>query len=387
MSQQGEVADCPKNTGHPQNLDQPLSLKEWLTINAISGLGVLGLENLINNEIPLSAVAKGDAETLHALGLPKPLLYNITHPNNAQIEADLEWLNSNKNHTIITQSDPQYPPLLREIHRAPLLLYCEGNVELLSESLLAIVGSRAFSHYGQHNARSFAEELVKCGWGIVSGLALGIDSFAHQGCLNAGGRTVAVLGTGIKQQYPKRNKALRERILDNEGCVVSELSVDCPPIAGNFPRRNRIISGMSYGTLVVEALLRSGSLITAKYAMEQNREVFALPGNINNPRVQGCHQLIKNGAKLVESVADINEEFLFLLQSVAAKPSDPTQKKSNESLASDQLLASVDYEATCLDVVVQRSRLPVSEVTAKLLEYELRGLVASVPGGYIRLGE
>lgn len=385
MSQQGQVATSKQSTTSLTSVS--LSLKHWLTINAMSGIGPATIEKLWQQDQCLKSIATCDIENLRNYGFSARQLDNIANPDLKQVEADLAWLESSPQRHIISIESPLYPSMLREISAAPILLYCEGNIALLSSPLMAIVGSRACTLYGQNNAQNFAKVLSESGWGIVSGMAIGIDTFAHRGCLNAGGATIAVLGVGLAQNYPKRNKALRDKILANGGCVISELPVHVPPKAENFPRRNRIISGLSYGTLVVEAAIKSGSLITAKYATEQNREVFALPGNINNPLSKGCHQLLKNGAKLVEQVKDINEEFLFLLQSVAAHSPKRAEKNANQSLASDQLLASVDYETTCLDVVVQRSRLPVSEVTAKLLEYELRGLVASVPGGYIRLGE
>ncbi|XOV80065.1 MAG: DNA-processing protein DprA [Aestuariibacter sp.] len=385
MSQQGQVATAKQSS--TSLTAASLSLKQWLTINAMSGIGPATIDKLWQHDQCLTSIATCDTANLRNYGFSAKQLRNIANPDLKQVEADLAWLESSSQRHIISIDSEFYPAMLREISAAPILLYCEGNIALLSAPSMAIVGSRACTLYGQNNAQSFAKALSESGWGIVSGMAIGIDTFAHRGCLNAGGATIAVLGVGLAQNYPKRNKALRDEILANGGCVISELPVHVPPKAENFPRRNRIISGLSYGTLVVEAAIKSGSLITAKYATEQNREVFALPGNINCPLAKGCHQLLKNGAKLVEQLEDINEEFLFLLQSVADYAPKRIEKNANQSLASDQLLASVDYETTCLDVVVQRSRLPISEVTAKLLEYELRGLVASVPGGYIRLGE
>lgn len=385
--QRSEIQNSGIETSAEKAPAEELSLEQWLTLNAMSGIGPATLATFKAHNISLKALASGDITELENAGVSERIRSSVKSPDRQQVERDVNWLNSGHNRRVLPITDPDYPPLLAEICSGPVVLYCEGNVALLNEPLMAIVGSRACSVYGQKNARHFARDLALSGWGIVSGMAVGIDSCAHQGCMEAGGRTVAVLGTGLLQPYPKRNHRLRDDILANDGCLVSELPVHVPPKAENFPRRNRVISGLSFGTLVVEAALKSGSLITARYANEQNREVFAIPGQINNPHAKGCHQLIKNGAKLVENVEEINEEFLFLLQSVAEKRVQISQKKDIQCLASDQLLASVDYEATCLDVVVQRSRLPVSEVTAQLLEYELRGLVASVPGGYIRLGE
>lgn len=366
---------------------EELSIEQWIRLNAIKGIGPATLTKLRSKNVSLLHIVEGHKDYIRSLAITPQLQENMLNPDQRQISDDLNWLQASPLHQVITRSDPLYPESLAQICNAPILLYCEGNVSCLSDITLGIVGSRACTSQGKRVARSLSSELVQHGWSIASGLALGVDTYAHEGCLESGGTTVAVLGNGLSHYYPRRNTNLRQNIVQQGGCIVSEFAVTKMPKPEHFPRRNRIISGLSKGVLVIEAAEKSGSLITARYALEQNREVFAVPGNIYNPLSKGCHQLIKNGAKLVNCVEDINEEFSFSLQSVASNNEKITEKNPEQGLASDRLLASVDYEATCLDVVVQRSRLPVSEVTAKLLEYELRGLVASVPGGYIRLGE
>lgn len=297
------------------------------------------------------------------------------------------WLDKDSRHFVLPYTHPSYPQQLREITSPPLVLYGFGNSELLTQKQIAIVGSRNPSVSGKSSAFSLSQQLAQIGWVITSGLALGIDTQAHQGALTESNSTIAVLGTGIDIVYPRRNIELYRNIVACGGCIVSEMPFQTPPLPKNFPRRNRIISGLSEGVVVVEAQVKSGSLVTAKLGLEQNKEIFAVPGSINNPMSKGCHLLIKQGAKLVEQVADINEEFSFFEANQSQNVTKTMQKKSKQRLATDQLLASVGYEATSLDVVAQRSGLTITDVTVKLLEYELRGLVAPVPGGYIRLGE
>lgn len=303
-----------------------------------------------------------------------------------QIDAAQQWACADSAHTILHYDHPSYPEILREIGSAPLVLYCRGDIGLLHSAQIAMVGSRNPTHNGKSLARSISSDLTSAGWTITSGLALGIDAASHQGALDNNGKTVAVLGTGIDILYPKRNNQLAMQILAGGGCIISEFAPGVPPRPENFPRRNRIISGLSKGTLVVEAAIKSGSLISARYALEQNREVFALPGNVNSPLAKGCHYLIKQGAKLVETAQDINEEFqnLSFLQDCGEEKN--LQKKYRQSLATDQLLDSVDYDVTAVDVVARRSNMSISDVLAQLLQYELRGLVTAVPGGYIKLG-
>ena len=367
-----------------QNEEDELRL--WLQLEQIPQFGITSAINLLaagaNN---LAAIFALSASQLRELGLKPAQIAAIQQPNLKQIDSSLSWLHCAPENFILPLQSPRYPPLLGEIARPPLLLFGRGDIGCLRQAQIAIVGSRNPTVVGQENARWFASELARCGWVISSGLALGVDGLAHRGALEARGQTVAVLGTGIEQIYPRRHKHLADEILQQGGCLLSEFAPGMPARSENFPRRNRIISGLSLGTLVIEAAERSGSLITARYALEQNREVFAVPGNIHSPLARGCNYLIKQGAKLVESVEDINEEFQNLNQYQPIGEKKNLQKSDTESLAIDLLLDSVDFEVTLIDVVAQRSGMSMTEVMAKLLEYELRGLVASVPGGYIKL--
>ncbi|KFZ36173.1 DNA processing protein DprA [Shewanella mangrovi] len=303
-----------------------------------------------------------------------------------KVELALSWQDAAANHVIITQNSPFYPPLLKQIDDAPTVLFCKGDIDILVAPSVAIVGSRDASRNGLQQAYDFAAQMAGLGIVVISGMAAGIDGAAHQGSLAAGGRTLGVLGTGVEQVYPKRHRNLFRDVIDS-GCLVSEFWPDVKPFSGNFPKRNRIISGLALGTLVIEARRKSGSLITARLASEQGREVFALPGSLLAGDHQGCHDLIKNGAKLVENIADIVEELPPLLrahlESLAIEPH--LAKEDSSELPFKSLLASVGYETTAIDVVVANSGIALDLVLEQLLELELQGLVAAVPGGYVRL--
>ncbi len=296
---------------------------------------------------------------------------------------------------IVAFDDEQYPKQLKQIYDPPLVIFAKGNIELLNVKQMAIVGSRAASIYGRETAFDIAQQLAQHGVVITSGLALGIDAAAHKGALSTLTGTIAVVATGLDKVYPSRHKTLAREIEESQGVIISEFLPGTAPKAGHFPKRNRIISGLSLGVLVVEAELKSGSLITARCALEQNRDVFAVPSSINNPQAKGCHWLIKQGAKLVEQAADIIDELsidafseLHLnkeQQSLAGKAERKVEKNLNNDLCVDALLASVGFEITPVDKVVSRSELPIEEVLTRLTMLELNGLVAAVPGGYLRL--
>lgn len=283
-----------------------------------------------------------------------------------------------------------YPDLLASIDDAPILLSARGNVALLSDPQLAIVGSRHASKQGVNIAKDFAQHLSSQGLTITSGLALGIDAAAHQGGLQGLGKTVAVIGTGLDRIYPAANQALARQIAE-EGLMISEFPLGTPPLAFNFPRRNRIISGLSVGTLVVEAALKSGSLITAKTAIEQGREVFAVPGSINNPQAKGCHQLIKQGAKLVESGQDIFEELSALIQLTLTPQKTTSNDKQlpfelhgkDDRLRSSKLpiLEHIGYEPIGLDELAVLSKSPVSVIQGQLIMLELAGNIEAMSAG------
>jgi len=300
---------------------------------------------------------------------------------------------------IVTYDDCLYPQQLKQIYDPPLVLFVKGNAALLNNLQIAIVGSRTASINGRETAFEIAQQLATQGVVITSGLALGIDAAAHRGSLKTSTGTVAVVATGLDKVYPARHKLLAKDIVANQGVMVSEFLPSTSPKAGHFPKRNRIISGLSKGVLVVEAALKSGSLITARCALEQNREVFAVPSGINNPQAKGCHWLIKQGAKLVEQAADIIEELSddeccelhlnYEQQTLAGLLEDSVAKKAvknlNKDLCVDALLASVGFEITPIDKVVSRSELSVEDVLIRLTMLELSGLVVAVPGGYFRL--
>ncbi|WP_232207378.1 DNA-processing protein DprA [Psychromonas sp. CNPT3] len=306
-------------------------------------------------------------------------IQSLKNPNQQKIQANLDWQNVDQNKYIIAFDDPSYPPLLKEISNPPLLLYLQGDITLLLKPQIAIVGSRSCTLYGQQKSYQFAQQLSKAGFVISSGLAMGVDGFAHQGALDASQKTLAVLGSGLNNIYPKRHQALAQEII-NKGLLVSEFWPDTPPLAANFPRRNRIISGLSLGVLVVEASKRSGSLITARYANEQNREVFALPGCIDNPQACGCHQLIQQGAKLITKSEDIFSEFQHLDLFI------PQQDTLSSYLATHAfLLQHIDFYNTTLDQLLQRSGLDLLSLQKQLIELEIDGSISLSVDGYIKL--
>ena len=292
--------------------------------------------------------------------------------------------------SIIPITDSRYPLILKQIYDPPLVLFAQGNIALLNQQQIAMVGSRDASINGRNNAFEFAQKLAQVGLVITSGLAIGIDGAAHKGALSVKGKTIAVVATGLDQVYPARHRLLAKNILDNDGAIVSEFSPGTPPKPGYFPKRNRIISGLSLGVLVVEATIKSGSLVTARCAIEQNREVFAIPSTIYNLQAKGCHWLIKQGAKLVDNVADIVDEIELLPQtglnlSINIEKDQALEESQKQHLFNDSLLASVGYEITPVDIVISRSKLPIDVVLTRLTILELKGLVATVPGGYLRV--
>ena len=375
---QQDVDNC-----HLENhLDE---LEDWLVLAQIPNFSVAKLKKLTAKlQLDLSDLRTCSKRSLLDVGFNEQQVTAILQPNTSLIDKSLGWLQGKSNRFLIYHDHPQYPTLLKNISSPPPLIYGYGDAGYLNNHQIAMVGSRTPSHSGKEIAKFFANQLSQCGWTITSGLALGIDGFSHQGALKGHDSTIAVLGTAIDKMYPRRHIKLAEEILANDGLISSEFAPQTNSRAEFFPRRNRIISGLSLGTIIVEAAIKSGSLIMAKYAIEQNREVFAIPGNIQNPMSAGCHHLIQQGAKLVTCIDDINEEFMHLNFMPII---DKEEKNLSQSLAYDKLLDSVDFEVTPLDIVAQRSGIKVADVMSQLLEYELRGLVATVPGGYIKLGE
>jgi DNA processing protein len=288
------------------------------------------------------------------------------------------WLQEPANH-VVTLADLHYPQQLLQVPDPPPLLYVKGSLDLLARPALAIVGSRNATAQGEANAEAFARTLSESGLTIVSGLALGVDAAAHRGALAGAGSSVAVLGTGADIVYPARNRALAHELAER-GALVSEFALGTRPLAANFPRRNRLISGLALGCLVVEAAADSGSLITARLANEQGREVFAIPGSIHSPLAKGCHALIKQGAKLVESAHDILEELRW---PVHAQP-EPASQSSPTDARARRLLDALGEDPCDRDTLAARSGLGAAEISVLLTQLELDGTVAALPGGLIQ---
>ncbi|WED21809.1 DNA-processing protein DprA [Vibrio sp. JC009] len=360
-------------------------LSAWLTLSFTPYLGGNRLSRLLRYG-SAEEIINFTPERLRGLGFKEVQISFIKDKARAEVESCLKWRERSHDQHIITSASPDYPPLLKEISAFPPVLFIKGNPSVLSEPQLAIVGSRNASVHGLNHARQFARDLAQKGLTITSGMALGVDGYAHDGALAGEGNTIAVLGSGLDNLYPKRHKKLAQRIIENGGALVSEFRPDAFPRPEHFPRRNRIISGMSLGVLVVEAAEKSGSLITARYALEQGREVFALPGSINSPGARGCNALIKEGACLVQSSSDILTEVEYIMTWSANRQKDLFHHEAdNEELPFTELLANVGIEeATPVDILAERTNIPVNEIMMQLLELELQGHVAAVSGGYIR---
>jgi DNA processing protein len=318
------------------------------------------------------------------------LLAHKTQPGEQQKEDALQWGQVTGQH-LVSLHDEHYPSLLKELSDAPIMLYVRGAVSLLNDPQVAMVGSRHASRLGISTAEDFAQYLSSVGLTITSGLAAGIDTAAHQGGLKGQGKTLAVVGTGLDRVYPASNRNLARQIAE-EGAMVSEYPLGTKPMAHHFPQRNRIISGLSTGVLVVEAALKSGSLITAKQAMEQGREVFAVPGAINNPNAKGCHELIRQGAKLVQSGQDVLEELAPLVEFMLTDHHDPRDQsisqnqpsfdaQNNALNASKSIMQYIEYEPISLDELVVLSKLPVSEIQAQVMIQELNGTLEALSAG------
>lgn len=334
-----------------------------------------------------TAVLAAEDAQLAALGLPAERLARRQDPAlAAEVERDLAWLAA-PNHRVLWPDRDGYPALLREALRSPPPLFVAGNADALFLPQLAIVGSRHATRAGKDSARAFATDLARAGFAITSGLALGIDAAAHEGALAAPGPTLAILGAGPDRPYPRANAALFARIVAEGGAVVSEFPPGTAPVAGNFPRRNRLISGLALGVLVVEAALQSGSLITAREAARQGRNVWALPGSIHSPVARGCHQLIREGATLVDSIGQLLEDVQPLIGVLRADLFDVAAVAAPQAAAADTepLLALLSHDVRPLDWLIQVSGQGAEVVAARLLELELDGVVAVVPGGYQRV--
>lgn len=357
-------------------------LRHWLALVRVPGLGWANLEALLAEFGSPEALFSLKPRQLEPFDLNQRIREALLSPDWERVDLDLEWIASSKAR-FIPATTPDYPDLLKRIPNPPIGLFARGNAALLNCAQLAIVGSRNPTRGGRETAYDFARTLGGAGLVITSGLALGIDAAAHAGGLDSGGGTVAVCGTGLDRLYPKANREIGERILD-DGVLVSEFAPGTPPRSENFPRRNRIVSGLSLGALVVEAAHRSGSLITARLASEQGREVFAIPGSIHNPLARGCHRLIRDGAKLVESANDVLEELGPLVGVLspadsAVKTVDATKEAEDPEYAS--LLETIGHDPTPVDVIVARTGKSADVISSMLLILELQGKVEAAPGG------
>ncbi|MEY6431426.1 DNA-processing protein DprA [Thioalkalicoccus limnaeus] len=352
------------------------------------GLGRRALDALLARYGTASELVAAGADDLARAGLAREIGAAIERPDLARISASIEWAEQAGGH-LLTRDDPRYPPQLAELSDAPLVLYCRGDPTLLSDPQVAIVGSRTPTPQGLEITRQLACELAGRGLVVTSGLARGIDGAAHEGALEAG-PTIAVLGTGPDRVYPATHRRLAHRIAE-KGALVTEYPPGTGPQAHHFPRRNRLISGLSLGVLVTEAAERSGSLITARLAGEQGREVFAMPGSIRNPRARGCHRLIRQGATLVECAEDVLVEIApqlsGLMTQVRVAPSRgadgaasaPTLAPLDEQ--HQGLLSAMGYDPVVPDELIARTGLPSARIASMLLLLELEGHVSSCPGG------
>ena len=372
-------------------------LFDWLTVIRAPGMTARRGHELLGQFQSASEIREAGTRDLKSVGLDNTGVAFLKSPDSAAINNDVEFL-SRPDTRLIPFTSSDYPALLRQIPDPPLALFVRGDPSVLHMPQLAMVGSRNPSQGGRETAFHFAQHLAESGITVTSGLALGIDTECHRGALSAHesghdatGKTIAVMGTGIDTVYPAQQQSLAEDIASH-GALVSEFPPCSPPKREHFPQRNRIISGMALGVLVVEAAHRSGSLITARHASEQGREVFAIPGSIHNPMARGCHRLIREGAKLVESAADIFEELESLAGSLktgaGATDQNAAQATSDDStgdVGSDaqygRLLDALEYDAQPIDRIIQRTGLTADEVSSMLLILELEGKVTSAPGG------
>lgn len=369
-------------------LQQSDDLEFWLALNRVAGLGPGRAKCLLEHFGGPRPIFDASESALIAQNVSPVARQSLQSPPWSGVEGDRSWLEG-AGHHVVTLADPRYPQRLAEIADPPPVLFVSGSLGILAQPQLAIVGSRNPTAAGRDIAGSFSRAFASTGLVVTSGLALGIDAAAHRGALDGGGHTIAVMGSGAGLVYPHQHRTLAREAAAH-GAVVTEFGVGTPPRAQNFPRRNRVISGLSLGVLVVEAARKSGSLTTARCALEQGREVFAIPGSIHNPLAKGCHSLIRAGAKLVETVEDVLEEIAHQCE---VQPTTAPENTWNFDIASggnpiglDEdyalLLDSMAYDRVTVDTLVGRTGLTAEVVSSMLLILELKGLVAPEPGGF-----
>ena len=368
-------------------------IEAWLVVSQTPGIGCIKFHKLINQIGQPEDILKASTQELNTAGLNSEAIRFLRNPPADKISLNLNWLKA-PNHTIRTLRCRQYPDEIKELKDAPPVLYIKGDESLLKDPQIAVVGTRKPTPSGQANAKEFAQDIAKAGLLVNSGMALGIDTTAHETALASGSTTVAVIATGPDKIYPAKNKPLAERIAAH-GVLVSEFPVGTTPARANFPRRNRLISALSLGVVVIEAGMQSGALITARLAVEQGKDVFAVPGSIHNPKAQGCHYLIQQGAKLVQKTEEILLELQPQLKQHLRKKEDSKTRSSNSGrLGRDQIilsetqkkvLESMGYDPVDIDTLVERCQLPVQTVSVALLALEVENHVGEDNGFYTRI--
>ena len=370
-------------------------LPYWLALWRIPGVGPSHFRQITDRYPSMMAFFSLSAQELQSIGFSarqSQLVAGFQRDTERSllegVSRDLDWLEQSDAHHVLTWADDDYPPLLREIAGSPPILFVRGDAALLGLPQIAIVGSRHSSRQGRKLAQDFAGCFSSNGFVTTSGLALGIDAAAHAGAMAAGGKTIAVLAHGLDDIYPNRNRNLGQEVI-RQGALVSEFPIGVSPRAEFFPRRNRIISGLSLGVLVVEAALKSGSLITAHEAVDQGREVFAVPGSINDPLAKGCHALIRNGARLVETAQQVVEELMpllgFMQQVAMPAQADAAIDHYEQDSLEGRLLAALEFEPTPIDQLVGLTGLCVADISSALVMLELDGMVQQQQGGYCRV--
>jgi len=377
-----------KNHKPARNAGSENSLDNWLTLLHTAGIGPSTFHTLLETFGSVEAALNASRRQLSGLAIKTDAINALRKQERPEIDADLNWHTEN-NHHIITLLDERYPAQLKDLSDAPPVLYVRGDPEYLLQPQLAMVGTRNPTAAGRNTAKELASHLSNVGITITSGLAIGIDGASHEGALHGLAGTIAVVAHGLDIVYPAQHQKLAQNISEN-GAVVSEMPIGTEPQRGLFPRRNRLISALSLGTLVVEAAQKSGSLITARFALEQNREVFAIPGSIHNPMARGCHQLIRQGAKLVESAEDILEDLripakqntLYPIKTgsnIHENPKDPHKTLDPDH---QKLLKCLAYEPASIDELVISSDFSAAEVASMLLIMELEGIIVCQDGRY-----
>ncbi|MBI2725756.1 MAG: DNA-protecting protein DprA [Polaromonas sp.] len=362
-------------------------LRAWLRLTLSPGVGNEGSRKLLATFGSAQAFFEQSPATLKQLGSDRLERALLDEPPALMelLQTTLDWLAAAGDRKVVTLGDAAYPASLLNIADPPIVLYMMGRLTMPSAAAaaglrIAIVGSRNPTPQGEINARQFARSFGASGMCVVSGLAMGVDGAAHDGALLGGGTTIAVVGTGLDRVYPKKHLDLAHRIAA-QGMIISEFPLGTPPLSANFPKRNRIISGLSQGTLVIEAALKSGSLITARMATEQGKEVFAIPGSIHSPQSRGCHWLIKQGAKLVENAEDVLEELQLPVTRQIEGDTDEDDEASEATPADQGFMSALGFDVVSLDALQARTGLPTPELQAKLLELELDGVLTRLPGG------